>query len=101
MRNFVSNNPADGSVIEVGGTIFTKESALKDASREFWKKKGLDYFTLAEIMQILTDRILKWGIIGVDNSWSTVWNPICLVNGFTQLFECIISAKNCQIEGIA
>ena len=39
---FVSDDPSDGRVIQIGRTIFAEEGSLQDASGKFWKNKQLE-----------------------------------------------------------
>ena len=46
VRDFVPNNPTDGAVVKVGGSVFAEECALKDTSREFCENKRIGYIEM-------------------------------------------------------
>ena len=49
----------------------------------------------------LTNAVLQWRIVGIDDGWTTVRNPIGFIDRLAQLLEGVVRTENRQIQRVA
>ena len=56
---------------------------------------------MCNMMWLLTDTVLQRRVVGIDDGWTTVRDPIGFIDRFAQLLERVIRSEDSQVESVA